>query len=142
MSWDEHSRRRAAIDAVLEFAAGNPDHGLGYEHLPVVQALFKDRRELVLALQYQWSLALWARIELLSLDPRNARRRAPRLDAGQLARVAWAETALRHPVLRRLLDTHREELGPTIVQDEQLLISAGLGHCAEGKVYRSPSRVA
>jgi hypothetical protein len=142
MSWDDHRRRRAAVEAVLDFAAAHPDRGLGYEYLPEIRASFKDRRELVLALQYQWSLALWARIELLSLDPRNARRGAPRLDAGQLARVAWAETALRHPVLRGLLDAHREELGPTITRQEQRLISAGLGHGAEGKVYRSPSRVA
>jgi hypothetical protein len=109
MSWDDHRRGRAAVEAVLAWAAANPDRGLGFEHLPMVRAVFKDRRELMLALQYQWSLALWARIELLSLDPRNARRRAAAPDAGHLARVAWAETAQRHPVLRRLLDTHSED---------------------------------
>jgi hypothetical protein len=110
MGWDEHNRRRAAINTVLEYAAKNPTAGLPYEQLPQVRRSFRDRRELVLALQYDWSQVLWARIELLSLDGRAASRLT---DAGELARRAGADCAAKHPVLRRLLDTYRDEIGPT-----------------------------
>jgi hypothetical protein len=109
MSWDEHSRQRAAINAVLEYAAKNPTAGLPYEQLPQARRSFRDRRELVLALQYDWSQALWARIELLSLDGRRASRLA---DAAALARRATADCTAKYPVLRRLLDTYRDEIGP------------------------------
>jgi hypothetical protein len=49
------------------------------------------------ALQHQWSQALWARIERLSLDPTIS-------DAGELARRAWADCTVAFPMLRRLLD--------------------------------------
>ena len=96
--------RRAAIHAVLAHATQHPTAGLPYEALPEVSAVFRDRRELVLALQYDWSQALWARIELLCQDG---------TPAAEVASTAWAHCAARHPVLRRLLDTYRHELGLT-----------------------------
>jgi hypothetical protein len=118
MGWDEYNRRRAAIKAVLGYAEQNPAAGLPYEALPAAHAVFRDRRELVLALQYDWSQALWARIELLSLDGTGL------VDARNLAQTAWSDCAARHPVLRRLLDDYRDELGPALLREQDLLLSA------------------
>ncbi len=113
MGWDEHVQRRAAITTVIDHAEQNPAAGLPYEDLPAVQAVFRDRRELVLALQYDWTQALWGRIELLSLD--NGRASAGLADARDLAERAWADCTAKHPVLRRLLDDYRDELGPAVL---------------------------
>jgi hypothetical protein len=130
MSWDDHERRRAAIRCVLAYAEKHPADGLPYEHIDGLSAIFGTRRELLLALQYDWSQALWARIELLSLDGGSARRSARLTDAGELARTAWGQCAARHPVLRRLLDTYRDELGPAVRRERGILTSAAIGHCA------------
>jgi hypothetical protein len=116
MSWDDYNQRRAAIKAVLAYAEQHPSAGLPYDLVPQAGANFRDRRELLLALQYDWSQALWARIELLSLDG------GPR-DAGDLAKRAWSECSAKHPVLRRLLDEHRAELGPS-PREQQMLAAA------------------
>jgi hypothetical protein len=116
MGWDEHNQRRAAIRAVIAHAEQNPAAGLPYEALPEVRAVFRDRRELVLALQYDWTQALWARIELLSLD--NGRESAGLADARYLAERAWADCTATHPVLRRLLDDYRDELGPALLREQ------------------------
>jgi hypothetical protein len=121
MSWDDHNRRRAALKSVLAYAESNPAAGLPYENLAHVRAEFSDRRELLLALQYDWSQALWARIELLSLDGgKNSRL----TDAGDLGRTAWADCAAKHPVLRRLLDTYRDELGTATRREQEFMIGA------------------
>jgi hypothetical protein len=57
---------------------------------------------------------LWARIELLSLDARLT-------DAGKLAHAAWSQCAAKRPVLRRLLDEHRDELGPATNREYNLM---------------------
>jgi len=116
MGWDDHNRRRAAIKTVLAYAESRPADGLPFEQVPEAQASFQSRRELVLALQYDWMQALWARIELLSLESRNG----ALLDARELAERAHAECAAKHPVLRRLLDAYRDELGPTVRPEEDL----------------------
>jgi hypothetical protein len=136
MSWDDHNRRRAAIKSVLVYAEQNPAAGLPYENLPDVQENFRDRRELLLALQYDWSQALWARIELLSLD--GGHKGSKLSDAGELARAAWTDCSAKHPVLRRLLDTFRDELGPSTRREQEILITAGIGHVADMKTYASP----
>jgi hypothetical protein len=136
MSWDDHNRRRAAIKSVLVYAEKNPSAGLPFEQLPEVCEQFADRQELLLALQYDWSQALWARIELLSLD---GGKRSPKLaDAGELARTAWNDCAAKHPTLRRLLDVYRDELGPSTLREQHIMTIAGIGHTASGKKYVSP----
>jgi hypothetical protein len=123
MTWDDHFRRRAAIKAVLDHARRNPAAGLPYDSVPEAKQVFKNRRELLLALQYDWSQALWSRIELLSLDSRG-----PVLtDATEIARQAWQQSAAANPVLRRLLDEARSELGPAVRREQDLLVTAGLG---------------
>ena len=134
MSWDDYNRRRAALRSVLAHAEQNPGDGLPYEYLPEAKANFRSRRELLLALQYDWSQVLWAHIELHSLDPKGRKL----TDAKELARTAWADCASKYPVLRRLLDEHRGELGPAIRREQELIVSAGLGHTCDEKVYRTP----
>ena len=122
MGWDEHKRRRSALKQVLEQAAHNPNDGLPYDGLPEVRKAFADRSDLILALQYQWSLALWGRIELLSLDVHRP------ADASTLASAAWSQCAAANPVLRRLLDAHLSECGRSadaVREREQDLIVAG-----------------
>jgi len=117
MSWDDHARRRAAIKAVLAYAQANPSAGLPFEQVAAAQAQFGSRRELLLALQYDWTQALWARIDLLSLESRDG----ALLDARKLGEQAYAECTQQHPVLRRLLDTCRDELGPSVRREEDML---------------------
>lgn len=123
MGWDDHKRRRAALKLVLERAGQRPDAGLPYEDLPEVRKVFTDRCDLVLALQYQWSQALWSRIELISLDIRTP------ADASQLAREAWAQCAAANPVLRRLLDEQLEAAGRSSEavreREQDLMVSGG-----------------
>jgi hypothetical protein len=125
MSWDDHYRRRAAIKAVLRHAELHPEDGLPFEQLPQVSAEFRDRHELLLALQYDWSQALWARIELLSLD--GGRTHSPLADAADLGQAAWAVCSARYPVLRRLLDAYRDELAPSLDREREVMLSAGCG---------------
>jgi hypothetical protein len=117
MGWDDHDRRRAALRAVLSHAAEYPAQGLPFEQLPEVRREFADRRELVLALQYDWTQALWSQIELLSLE---GGRRGRLADARELGEAAWSACTARHPVLRRLLDCYRDELGPAVLREDGL----------------------
>jgi hypothetical protein len=117
MSWDDHARRRAAIKAVLAYAEAQPAAGLPYEQVPEARRQFGSRRELLLALQYEWTQALWARIDLLSLESRDGALQ----DARRLGERAYAECAERHPVLRSLLDGCRDELGPSVRREQDML---------------------
>jgi hypothetical protein len=117
MSWDDHARRRAAIKAVLAYAQADPAAGLPYERVAEARTEFRSRRELLLALQYDWTQALWARIDLLSLDSRNG----ALLDARKLAEQAYDDCARRYPALRRLLDECRDELGAGVRREEDML---------------------
>ncbi len=105
MGYRTRRRDHDVLALVLAHAQRDPDGGLPYDSVPEARATFRDRRELLLALQREWTHALWTRIEA------HAARRGPRpLDP---ARLAWSECCERHPVLRRLLDTHGQELGPS-----------------------------
>ena len=122
MGWDEHKRRRAALKALLTYAEQHPTAGLPYAQVDDVRAVFGDRSDLILALQYQWSQALWGRIELLSSEVRRPS------DAAALAQQAWAECAAANPTLRRLLDAHLDECGRSVEavrEREQSLMLAG-----------------
>ena len=81
----------------------------------------RDARELVDTLQRDWTQRLHERIAQLLCDPRRSQ-----LPPATIARVAWAETAQRNPVLRRMLDTHPDLIDPVARRREELLITAGL----------------
>jgi hypothetical protein len=101
MSWQAYHRRRAAIAMVLDHAQHNPNAGLPFDELPEVTAVFASRSDLLRALQQDWSQALWAQIELVSIASS-----ARLTDAAHVCRQAWALTEARRPVLRRLLDEY------------------------------------
>jgi hypothetical protein len=122
MSWDDHYKRRAALKAVLDYARRHPSAGLPYDSVPAAKQVFQSRHELLLALQYDWSQALWSRIELLSLESRG-----PALtDAREIAKQAWEQGASANPVLRRLLDGAKDELGSAVRREQDLMASAVL----------------
>ncbi|PZS29145.1 MAG: hypothetical protein DLM59_13315 [Pseudonocardiales bacterium] len=134
MSWDDYRRRHAAIKLVLEYAAAHPYDDLVYETSPSVQAQFASRTELILALQYDWSQALWAQIELLSLDTADGPR-----DADQVCGQAWQATAALRPTLRRLLDRHLSqcEHPRALARQDDLLVTAAIGHSTQAPRYVS-----
>jgi hypothetical protein len=120
MTWDEHRRRSAALDAVLAYAASNPDADLPFTEMPALLALFGDRRGLVLALQHRWSQLLWAR---LTADMRTST--ANRLKGTALQSVqVWRECADANRMLRRLLDRHLPEFGDAAHERLESLIPA------------------
>ena len=135
MSWDDFKRRRAAIAAVLAYADANPDADLAYTCLPEVSAEFGSRRELILALQYDWSLALWGQIETLSIESDNE----PVMDSAKLVKAAWAAATKSHQTLRRLLDKHLNEAGEllhvALSRQSGLMVSAEIGQSAQGPRY-------
>ena len=135
MSWNGYATRRVAIESVLEHAHRHPEGGLPYTQLPQAAAEFRTRNELLLALQDEWSQALLAQIELLSIDTRTGRR----ADARELARRAWRKTVQQHQTLRRLLDDYLVECGTkmdvALHRQDDLLVSAGIGHSAQSPQY-------
>jgi hypothetical protein len=89
----------AAVELVLAHAERDPHGPLPYEDLPEVYAVFPNRRELLMALQWSWTRELWAHIATHA--------RAGTSHAGS---VAWTECAERNQALRRLLDRYGDEL--------------------------------
>jgi hypothetical protein len=138
MGWDDFTRRRKAILAVLDYAATRPGSGLPFTEVPDVPKVFADRYELVLALQYKWRQALWSRLELLSLDGAKA----GFVEAKDLVRRAWDECAEAEPVLRRLLDAASTEFGDilqkALAQQDDLVTSACIGHSTTGRRAPQP----
>lgn len=134
MSWDDYRRRRAALTLVLEHANAHPQDDLAYEGFAQVQAEFGSRIEVVLALQYTWSQALWAQLELLTLDTSGGPH-----DVAEVCRQAWQATAALRPTLRRLLDAHLVECEPqqALAREQDLLITAGIGHSVQGPRFVS-----
>jgi hypothetical protein len=97
MTWGDFRRRRAAIEEVLAHVERHPDADLPFESLPSVREYFADRGELLLALQYEWTHAVWAHVSALRLDPLLQ-------DPADVRREAWRRAAESLPSLRRLLD--------------------------------------
>jgi hypothetical protein len=84
MGWDEHYRRRDALNSVIERAELSvPDP-------------FEGPTEVLLALHHRWSLQLVGRIELAAAadDPVDA------------VGAAWREAAAANPALLALLDEY------------------------------------
>jgi hypothetical protein len=104
MSWGDLRRRRDAIATVLEHARRNPDDELSVEAL-AVQDVFADRAELLLALQYEWTHAVWTQLQLMRLHPSSQSS-----DADERTAAAWRLTTELRPTLRTVLDRYATEL--------------------------------
>lgn len=107
MSWTDFYRRRDAIAAVLDHAARHPGGGLPWDELPAVRAVFADREELALALQYKWSQVLMGHIAVALTDAD----RTPDIDQVAAVAAAWRRAARQQPALRDLLDRYATEAG-------------------------------
>ncbi|AXB44163.1 hypothetical protein [Amycolatopsis albispora] len=92
MSWQDYYRRRDAIEAVLRHVKRDPAGPLPRT------GVFDSDRELILALQYKWSLILGGhlRVQLCETD-------GDQLDA---VTRAWRAAAAAQPTLRAVLDAH------------------------------------
>ncbi|HVV21762.1 MAG TPA: hypothetical protein VHF06_20175 [Pseudonocardiaceae bacterium] len=124
MSWEDFYRRRDAISSVLAFAQRTEGADLPFEELDDVPAVFADREELALALQYKWSQALQGRVAVALSDAE----RALDVDHVEAVAAAWRTTAAEQPALRRLLDGYRG--GPAFreaVRAEQRMIAHAAG---------------
>ena len=139
MSWQDCRRRRDAINAVLTFAERNPGAPVPFDSMPEVQAVFASLGELLLALQYDWQQVLWAQIELHSLDPAGHPQ-----DAAAVCSAAWDSAVALRPVLRALLDAHLSECNDARARarEQNLLVSAGIGHYSADRRYLLPAQVA
>ncbi|MDP9091517.1 MAG: hypothetical protein M3N95_00845 [Actinomycetota bacterium] len=139
MSWTDCHRRRAAINSVLSYAERYPQDPIRLESLPEVAAVFAKRSDLLLALQYDWQQLLWAQIELHSLDTQGHP-----LEASEICRLAWASATAHRPVLRQVLDRYQSESDNARARQREndLLVSAAIGHCSADRRYVSSAQVA
>ncbi|MFI6032406.1 hypothetical protein [Amycolatopsis magusensis] len=121
MSWNDHDRRRDAIDAVLRRAKRDPAGPLPRT------GVFTSDRELVLALQYKWSLILGGhlRVRLCETD-------GDELDA---VTRAWRAASAAQPTLRAVLDAHLDRFPETAPMREaelrMLAQAAGLAEAGD-----------
>jgi len=105
MGWQEYYQRRDALDRVVaEGRLSVPDG-------------FTDESEVLLALQYRWSLQLTGRLEMAVHT------------GGDLVdgvRHAWLSAASANPPLRRLLDEHlgHPALRSSVLRQQALLARA------------------
>jgi hypothetical protein len=118
MGWDEHYRRRDALNGVLdrgELSVPDP---------------FTGPTEVLLALHHRWSLQLVGRLEL-------AETAEDRVDA---AGRAWREAAAANPRLLALLDAHagHPPLRALIRAEHRLLArAAGLTGPTDGRLEQA-----
>lgn len=124
MSWADFYRRRDAIDQVLAYAGRHDDAALPFGQLTQVHAVFGDRAELALALQYKWSQALTGRVTVALADAS----RTPEVDYVEAVADAWRATARANPQLRRLLDEYEPDPGfREAVRAEQRMLAHAAG---------------
>ncbi len=126
MSWSDFYRRRDALDAVLDQAAADPEGPLPFPEQAAAE--FADRRELLLALHYRWSVRLTGRVGMAQADAE----RDPSVDRVDAVAQAWRATAAEHPVLRRVLDAHPAGLAAAVAGEQRMLaLAAGLAEIDE-----------
>lgn len=132
MSWEDFYRRRDAIDAVRAYARKHDTTTLPFDEIDDVPAVFADRDELALALQYKWSQALQGRVTVALSDAE----RAQDTDHVEAVAAAWRTTAARLPELRTLLDRHlpdanRDFRAAVAAEQRMIAHAAGLAEIGE-----------
>lgn len=129
MGWEDHYRRRDALNAVLEHAKRDPAAGLPFTE---VADVFATPADLLLALHYKWVMALTGRLGVALSEASGS----PDLDPVDAVIAAWRATAAEHGELRQLLDAgaddHELAMRPAIEREQRLLaLAAGLAEPGE-----------
>ncbi|MBA0125577.1 hypothetical protein H0B56_08515 [Haloechinothrix sp. YIM 98757] len=135
MSWEDFYRRRDTIAAVLHAAERAPDGPLPFTEVGAGQ-VFRDERELLLALHYHWMQLMTGRLraELGRPDDGDASGEGGddlSGDPSDGVSRAWRRAADEHPTLRAVLDANLErypDVGTAALEREQrvLAVAAGL----------------
>ncbi|PPK69203.1 hypothetical protein CLV40_104457 [Actinokineospora auranticolor] len=113
MGWAEFYRRRDALDAVLAHLRHDPGG-------PIPPAdTFADADEVLLALHHRWTLKLTGPLGLARAEAD----RDPGTDLVDAVTRAWWTTASAFPVLRAVLDAHRDDpaLRPGVEAEQRML---------------------
>lgn len=132
MSWEDFYRRRDTIAAVLHAAERAPDGPLPFTEAGAGE-VFRDERELLLALHYQWMQVMTGQLRAELGLPEDGDRPAGEdgRDPSDGAARAWRRAADEHTTLRAVLDANLErypDVGFGALERERrvLAIAAGL----------------
>lgn len=104
MTWNDHYRRRDALEAAVEHARTHPSDRPGPDTVPAARGVFEDADDLLCALQHRWTQLLTGRLDLAAGESGED----GHFDRLTAVRVAWQRTAEANPGLRALLDDHVE----------------------------------
>lgn len=142
MSWADYYERRDAIDLVLAHAERHPGTGLPFDGLDAVRAVFADREELALALQYKWSQVLMGRLGVALAQAEQT----PDVDHVEAVAAAWRTAARKQPALRDLLDTHAADAAAgqafhEAQRAEQRMIAYAAGLAEVGEPAEESARI-
>ncbi|SNR45925.1 hypothetical protein SAMN06265360_106173 [Haloechinothrix alba] len=132
MSWEDFYRRRDTIAAVLHAAERSPDGSLPFTEVGAGQ-VFRDERELLLAMHYHWMQVMTGQLRAELGRPDDGDRPAGEdgYDPADGVARAWRRAAEEHAALRAVLDANLErypDVGTAALQREQrvLAVTAGL----------------
>lgn len=117
MGWTDFYRRRDALDAVLDAAAGDPAAPLTFD-----RDLFATEDELLAALHYRWMQQLTGRLGVALEDAG---------DRVETVAHTWRALAAEQPVLRAVLDEHLTAQDAIEREQRMLALTAGLADLTE-----------
>lgn len=101
MSWSDHYRRVAAIEAVLNRAHETGQTVLPYQEIPEAVSVFESKDALLLALHAKWSTLYIGRLEHEMFIAETSG-----TDSSKATAAAWTGAAALQTTLRRLLDNN------------------------------------
>ncbi|OLR95245.1 hypothetical protein [Actinokineospora bangkokensis] len=137
MSWDDHYRRQAALDAVLAHARHAPGEPIPFEQVPVARAAFRDAEQVLLALHHRWLRRLTGHVGVADAEATAD----PALDRVDAVSAAYRRAAQASPVLHHLLVAHESELPAPVREAEQRLLAHASGLAAEDEPADEAARV-
>ncbi|MEJ2857829.1 MULTISPECIES: hypothetical protein [unclassified Saccharothrix] len=118
MGWTDFYRRRDALDAVLDAAAGDPAAPLTFD-----RELFATEADVLAALHYRWMQQLTGRLGVALEDAAD--------DRVETVTRTWRTLAAEQPVLRGVLDEHLTASDAVEREQRLLALTAGLADLTE-----------
>ncbi|WP_424185024.1 hypothetical protein ACOBQX_24470 [Actinokineospora sp. G85] len=137
MSWQDHYRRQAAMEAVLTHARHDPARPLALAEVPLAAQEFTSTDELLLALHHVWTRRLIGHVETAVAEAD----RDPRVDRVKAVSAAWQATVDAAPVLARLLAAHDSEALRPVREAEQRLLAQAAGLADEHESAAEAARI-